>query len=159
MNDSVSMNAGGEILNQDVPKQSNVIDLASIDTIKASNAGAEIELRHPVTNAPLGVFITVLGKDSDAYREFQRHKFNDYLRNEAMAKARGKQPTAKSAEDYEDDMLTLLVSCTKGWRNVVFNAVTLPFTAENVRRIYKSSPYVRDQINDAVGDLGNFVTS
>jgi len=133
-------------------------DLGSLDTIKASNEGAEIELKHPMTNEPLAVFVKVRGKDSDAFREFQRHKFNDYLRAEALAKARGKQPQVKSAEDYEDDMLTLLVACTIGWREMVYNGAELPFNAENVRKVYKERPWVRDQVNDAVGDLGNFMT-
>jgi hypothetical protein len=138
--------------------ENKVFDLAGLDTVKASNEGAEIELKHPVTNEPIGAFITVVGKDGDTYREFQRKKFNEYLRAEAVARAKGKTGQVnKSAEDYEDDMLTLLVSCTKAWRNIVFEGNNLPFTAENIRRLYKNVPWVRDQVNDAIGDLGNFL--
>lgn len=137
---------------------SNVLfDLASLDTVKASNDGAEIEIRHPLTNAPLGMFVTVVGKDGDIFRQFQREKFNELLRAEAHAKARGKQTPPKSAEDYEDDMLTMLVRCTKGWRNVIYDKEPLDFTAENVRMVYKKAPWFRDQINEAVGDLANFM--
>lgn len=142
-------------------------DLADIDTIKASNEGVDFEIKHPTTNGPTGIFFTILGKDSDTFREFQRHKFNEYLRAEAYAKARGKQPQAKSAEDYEDDMLTLLVACTTGWffretpdspkMPFLFGGKEMAFTAENLRAVYKARPFVRDQINDAVGDLANFI--
>lgn len=133
-------------------------DIASLDTVAASNDGAELELRHPVTNAPLGVFISIVGKDSDSFREYQRRKFNEYLRAEHAARIRGKNaPPQKSAEEYEDDMLTLLVTCTRSWKGVVFKGVDLEFNAENVRMLYKNSPWIRDQVNDAVGDLGNFL--
>lgn len=134
-----------------------VFDLKSLDTVAASNAGAEIELRHPVTNAPIGVFVSVVGKDSDTYRTFQRLKFNEYLRAEQQAKMRGRQPNQKSAEDYEDDMLSLLVACTRGWRGMVYEGEELAFTAENVRKVYQTQPWIRDQVNEAVGDLGNFL--
>ena len=41
------------------------MDLASIDTVKGANAGAEVKLYHPSTNEDIGITIRVLGKDSD----------------------------------------------------------------------------------------------
>ena len=61
-------------------------DLADLDTVKACNAGAEIELKHPVTLAPVGIFVTVLGKDSDAFRGFMREVVDANLRQKAIGK-------------------------------------------------------------------------
>lgn len=152
--EGIGKDAGSPVI-----KAKKKVDLASLDTIKACNDGAEIELRHPITNEPLGAFIKVLGKDSDTFREFQRHNFNEYLRNEALAKARGKRAVSKSADDLDDDMMTMLVGCTVGWRDVEYNGEPLVFSAANVRKLYTERPWIRDQVNEAVGDLGNFMRS
>ena len=41
------------------------IDLASIDTVKGSNEGFDVNIYHPGTMVDLGITINVLGKDSD----------------------------------------------------------------------------------------------
>lgn len=134
-----------------------VYDLSHIDTVVASNKGAEFELVHPITQAKMGMFISVVGKDSDIFREFQRTAFNRYMREEAMAKKRGKDAKVRSAEELEDDSLTLLVSCTTGWRNIVVDGKEVPYSDEEVGKLYKKYPWVRDQVNEAIGDLELFM--
>lgn len=134
-----------------------IIDLSSIDTVAACNTGAEFQLKHPTTDDKLGVFITVVGKDSDIFREFQRKTFNRYMRDEALAKKKGKDVKIRSAEDLEDDSLDLLVACTLGWRNMVDAGQEVSFSPDEARRIYKKYPWIRDQVNEAVGDLELFM--
>lgn len=44
------------------------IDLASLDTQAACEQGAELELLHPATGQPLGVYLTLAGVDSRTHR-------------------------------------------------------------------------------------------
>ena len=134
------------------------IDLATLDTTAACNKGAEIELKHPVTNAPLGVFITVLGRDSDTFKDYIRHSINDQIRKEAIAKKRGRDMEVQTLEMREADTIELLTVCTVGWKNVVMGGNELPFNVANAKRVYSDRPWIRQQVNEAIGDLENFMT-
>ena len=61
------------------------LDLSTLDTTAACDKGAEFELTHPITSAPLNIFITVLGKDSTAFKEHLRESINEDLRRASMA--------------------------------------------------------------------------
>jgi hypothetical protein len=133
------------------------IDLASLDTRAACDKGAEIELTHPITSEPLGVFISVVGKDSTAFREYMRDKINAMLRQEAMAKKRGKDVPPRMMEDSEAETVELLTVCTQGWRNVVLDGVDLPFSVQNAKKLYAEQLWVRKQVDDAIANLENFM--
>lgn len=149
----------------------NFLDLDSLDTISACDKGAEIELQHPVTKDPIGIFITILGKDSTVFREHIKDRVDSRIRQEALAERRGKPlptPNSAQAELEATDLLTL---CTVGWRqaskdengNVVSkDTIThkkeeLAFTTPNVKRLYQSLPWVRQQVDKAIGDMENFM--
>jgi hypothetical protein len=132
-------------------------DLASLNTTKACNAGAEVEIRHPVTNVPLGMTVRVLGRDSDTFKEHTRDTLNARLRREAMAAKRGKDADLRTVEIIEQENMDLLVACTVGWSNVAIDGKELPFEEANVRRVYKEYPWIYDQVNEAIGTLENFL--
>lgn len=140
------------------------VDIGDLDTIEACNSGTEIELKHPTTGEKLGIFVGIVGKDSDVYREFQRKAFNRYLREEALAKKRGKDAQVRTVEDLEDDSLKLLVSCTTSWRTgdqkwMLYKKEQLEFTPENCEMVFKTRPWIRDQVNEGIGDLELFMKS
>jgi hypothetical protein len=132
------------------------IDLASLSTSAACDKGYELELTHPVTHDALGVFITVLGKDSSAFKQFIRTKANERIRRDLANQRRGKEADAPTVEQAERDAVELLVACTTGWRNVEFGGVKLEFTPENAAKLYQEG-WIRAQVDEAVGDLGNFM--
>jgi len=134
-----------------------VFDLTSLNTTKACNAGADVEIRHPVTNAPLGIKIRVLGRDSDTFKEYTRDTLNTRLRREAMAQKRGKDADLRTVEVIEQENMDLLVACTTGWSGVVLDGKELPFEESNVRKVYKEYPWIYDQVNEAIGSLENFL--
>jgi len=134
-----------------------VFDLTSLNTTKACNAGADVEIRHPVTNAPLGIKIRVLGRDSDTFKEYTRDTLNTRLRREAMAQKRGKDADLRTVEVIEQENMDLLVVCTVGWQGVVLDGKELPFEEGNVRKVYKEYPWIYDQVNEAIGSLENFL--
>lgn len=139
------------------------LDLAALSTQAACEKGFELELKHPVTKAPLGVFITVLGKDSHTFRNFTRERGNAMIRKQVELQRRGKQVEPPTLEQAEKDSIDLLVAVTTGWRTgdeptVTHDGRALPFNADNVRFLYKES-WIRDQVDEAVGDLENFMSS
>jgi hypothetical protein len=134
-------------------------DLSRFDTTAACDKGAEIELKDPVSNAPTGMFITLLGSDSTAFREYTRNKTNERLRKESIAAKRGKDAEIRTVEAIEQENLELLVSCTKGWRGILVNGAELAFNVPNALQVYRNYPKIYEQVNDAIGDLGNFMKS
>lgn len=140
-------------------KASTGLDIAAFDTVAASNKGAEIELKHPVTMEPLGAFVTVLGKDSDIFRQAFRRKVNAKLARDAMAKKRGKDVEPPTVEDSEADGLDLLVACTTGWRGLTDGGEPLEYSPEAARNLYTRAPWIRLQVDEAIGDLANFMKS
>lgn len=134
-----------------------MIDLTSLNTTKACNDGADVEIRHPVTNVPLGMTIRVLGRDSDTFKEHTRDLLNTRLRREAMATKRGKDADLRTVEVIEKENVDLLVVCTLGWKNVSYNGQELAFDETNVRKVYKEFPWIYDQVNEAIGTLELFL--
>jgi hypothetical protein len=133
-----------------------MIDLTSLDTTEACNAGADVEIRHPVTNAPTGITVRVLGRDSDTFKQYTRDLLNTRMRREAMAQKRGKDDP-RTVEIVEQENLGLLVACTVGWSGVTEAGTEVPFTEANVQAVYKKYPVIYDQVNEAIGALELFL--
>lgn len=126
-------------------------DLAALDTSAACNQAVEIEIRHPITDEPLGVFISVLGRDSDIYQRKVRALANDAIDRQR----RGKGP--KKLDEAEDDNIAALAAVTTGWRNVVLHGEELAFSVANARKLYTAVKPIREQVQEAVNDLENFL--
>lgn len=140
------------------------LDLSTLDTTAACDKGAEIELLHPVTNAPLGIFISVLGKDSTTFKEYLRQKINEDIRRSAMAKKAGKQEPMRLIEESESRGIELLVVCTLGWRTgdkstITFKGNDLEFNVPNAKLLYESLSWIKEQVDNGLGDLENFMKS
>ncbi len=138
-------------------------DPFAVDTTAASNTGAEIQLRNPFTNEPVDSFITVMGKDADAFRAHIRQDVDANIRREAQARRRGKNVEPTTAAEAEEKAIELLVVSTLGWRTgnrpgeFFYAGNYLPFNAGNVLRVYREQIWVRRQIDEAIGDLENFI--
>lgn len=137
------------------------IDLASISAKEACNKGYELELRHPVSFEPLGVFISVVGRESDAFQRHVRSRANTKLREQFAAQRRGKQDEPPTVENIEGEAVELLAVCTTAWRTgdkptVTIAGEELAFSEANARRLYAEG-WIRAQVDEAVGDLGNFM--
>jgi len=140
----------------------NPLDLASLDTVAACDAGAELELRHPTTDAPLDIWISILGRDSQAFKEYTRQSINTRLRKEAMSRKRGRDPEVATVEAAEEDSTAALVACSTGWRTgdartLLFKGEELAFTAQNALLVYNALPWIKRQVDEGIGDLANFL--
>src|SRR5438105_4212047 len=92
-------------------------DLASLDTVAASDAGARVEIVHPFTkeSLPEKMFVTVLGRHSQTFRQIIKDRVDARIKRESEAAQRGKPVPTKSAEDAEREAVELLVACTTAW--------------------------------------------
>ncbi len=126
------------------------MDLMQLQTQAPAEEGAILEILHPVTFAPLGVKLVLLGADSETYRSAQNKLVNARVQNRG-ARAR------LTAEDIEAQALNLLVAATKGWEGVEWDGAPLAFSSDNVRMVYTALPWLRDQAQDFIMDRANFL--
>lgn len=134
-------------------------DLSAIDTVDACNRPIEIEIVHPVTRAGLGIFWSLVGKDGDVYRT-RIHE----LANENIRRANANLPSLDNTlSKLEAKNIATLVAVTTGWRThdkpgvVVLKGEELAFTLENVTRVLTELPAVREQVQEQVNNVGNWL--
>lgn len=144
--------------------KSDVLDLATLDAATPANKGAEIELLHPVSAEPLGVFITILGKYSEVFVKHIKKNANAAIRRAQQLKMRGKPEEIQTIEKLEEKSVEMLAACTIAWRTgdkpiLMFEGEALECTPENAAKIYESDklPWIRQQVDEAIADLGNFM--
>lgn len=138
--------------------KSPLADLSALDTVAACNVPREIELVHPVSRLGLGIFFTVVGKDSDVYRSRIRAMVDENLRRQNAG-----LPGDTSLNKIEAKNIDTLIGATTGWRGpqgpglVSFKGEELKFTPENLRRVFTELPEARNQVQEAVNDLSGFM--
>jgi hypothetical protein len=132
--------------------KTTAFDLASIDTIAACNKATEIEITNPATGVGTGVFISVIGRDSDVYRSRIKAMANENIQREATGRRKTDTIDALEAKN-----IGALVAATVSWRNVVLDGEALECTPENVRTVYKRILPVREQVQEAVNDIASFL--
>lgn len=153
----------------------NILDLASLDSTTASDAGAKIPILHPISKEPIGIFVTILGKHSTTFRELVRERINKRIQQESLAAKRGKILDPRTAEQVEQEALEMLVACTIGWEteiyegegkerkiketkpSILFDGQDLPFNPQNGLLVYSRMIWLREQVDNAIGDLENFI--
>jgi hypothetical protein len=112
----------------------------------------EFEISNPHTKKKTGIYVTVLSRDSDTYKELQRAQQN------ARFKSFGRRTTSSSltAEELEEENIQILIACTKAWRNMILHGQELECNPANVRKVYETVNAIREQVDDAIHDRGNF---
>jgi hypothetical protein len=133
------------------------IDLSKIDTVKGSNEGFDVQIYHPGTNEDLGISIHVLGKDSDEFIKVSRAQSKKRLAK--MSKGGFRNTAPVPVEEIDQDSLALLAACTKSWKGVIVEGKAIECTPDNVVMIYERFPWIREQVDTAIGDRANFIKS
>lgn len=149
------------------------MDLKELDTVKAATDGFEVQLYHPGTNEDLGIFITVLGRDSEEFTKLQSQQ--NQRRSGKMFKSGQFKPGSLTDEEVKRDTIALLAACTKSWREappakkengvgaaaaekvaekstLTIAGAELPCTRDNAVQLYTDHPWIREQIDAAVSD-------
>lgn len=136
-----------------------ITDLSTLDTVKKSNAGFEVPIYNPGTNEDIGFFITVLGKDSDEFQKVSRAQ--QKKRMDKMSKG-GFRNANVPIESIEADGVQLLAAVTKSWRHgdkptFTLDGQELACTKENAVIVFERFPWIKEQVDAAVGDRANFI--
>ena len=139
-------------------KEKKVIDLAAIDTIIGSNEGFDVKIYHPGTMVDLGININVLGKDSDEFQKVSRAQSKKRMAKIAKGGFRIQNMTPPS-EEIEADGMELLAKCTKSWSGVVIDSKEIEFSYNNALMVYERFPWLKEQVDTAIGDRANFIKS
>jgi hypothetical protein len=142
------------------------IDFDSLDTAAASEQPYEFELTHPSTKEGLGVFVSVVGPESAEFKNRVRREVNRNRRREFEAKRKGKEAEPSTLEEDEAFSISLVADLVKGWRTVtngtsepvvIWKGEKLEFNEANLTRWLTHFSWVRKQIDDASGELENFL--
>ena len=138
--------------------KAKVIDLAVIDTVKGSNEGFDIKIYHPGTMVDLGITINVLGKDSNEFQKISRAQSKKRMSKMNRGGFRV-QNMIPPPEEIEADGLELLAKCTKFWSGVVIDNKEIEFSYDNALMVYERFPWMKEQVDTAIGDRANFIKS
>ena len=127
---------------------------AALDTKAKSSEGVEIEIMKPDGDSS-GLFIKVLGQDSDAHVKIKERQ--DRARVRAISKG-GRAAVDGMFDASKSNDMDLAVACCIGWRHVSGKA--LPFqigTDEDAtRKFFGDFPIVYDQVRVGIADRMNF---
>jgi hypothetical protein len=132
------------------------MELSNLDVITGSNEGFDVVIFNPKDNQDTDIVITVLGRDSDTFRRMA----SDQARRRVSKFNRGGSFRANQVptiEEVDADTIAILAACTTGWKNVSIKGEELAFSKDNAARLYKEYPWIRDQVDAAVADRGNFM--
>ncbi|MBW2635990.1 MAG: hypothetical protein JRC86_00435 [Deltaproteobacteria bacterium] len=148
------------------------IDLASFDTVKGSNEGFDVRIFHPGTNEDLPYVISVLGKDSDQFQKVSRSQSK--RRMAKMQKGGFRNAGNIPVEEVEQNGTELLAACSTGWKTLAetddkgeivapeketldLDGADFPFSVDNAEILYTRFPWIKEQVDTAIGDRANFI--
>lgn len=122
------------------------MDFGKFDLAAQSEAGYVYHVVDPL-GVPMSqdgdpVTITLCGSDSPAYKNRQREL--------------ARENTDKSL-DRDDAALEMLITCTLGWRGIIWNGEELAFAPENARMLYQRHEWLRENVAGVILDRANFL--
>ncbi|HEL3748620.1 TPA: hypothetical protein UMV35_000879 [Stenotrophomonas maltophilia] len=121
--------------------------MTDLSTIVA--AARTIDIKHPATDAPVGLVLTILPDSHPQVRAASRK-----LTNERML-GRGKV----TAEKIEAGRIDMLVASVGGWEwqgDLNFHGEKPFFEEKTLRQLFKELPWVCEQVDAALGDRAEF---
>lgn len=141
-------------------------NFADLDLAQKAETPFEFELEHPETKEGLGVFISVIGSESETFQRYVREEGNKARRKAFEAQRKGKSDGPMTVEDEEGAILRAVSVCIHSWRTVIdgksepvihWGGDKLDCTPDNAFRWLSKFRWVREQVNKATGELGNFL--
>ncbi len=126
-------------------------DLAQLGGLtEAQEKGIDVAITHPGTGEPLGITVTVAGPDSDRQRKARAVITNDRIE---------KRIRKATADRLDEEALTMTCAAIIGWDGVIVDGKAVEFNPCNASILLKRFPFIRDQIDAAVGDRSVFIKS
>lgn len=108
-----------------------------------------LQLRHPATQKPLeGVTITAYGKDSDKFEKLQ---------NRALKRRLKKRNAIPDPEEIAQANLETLAGCIVSWTNIYLKNEPLDFSPQNALRLLSEVKWIKEQLDEFIGDRSDFL--
>lgn len=130
------------------------MDLADLDPRPLANAGVEMKIKHPTTQAPITnangeeMSIKVIGGDSDKVAKIKNAMVDRFVQQGKLTKTAAKQ---------DEERIDFCVQCTLGWSGILYNGQPLEFTAANAKTLYTNLGWLREQVDIFIGQRENFL--
>lgn len=142
------------------------VDLSALDVIAAANKGAAIEIVHPTLGTPVGLYIRVVGKDSDAFRAVTI--MQNRRRLDKMTKTGTLKVNAVSHAEIEADGTDALATATLGFyedKECTRPATILldkdkpavGYSHSNCILVYTRMPWIKEQVDAGIADRAGFL--
>jgi hypothetical protein len=142
----------------DNPKETALIDLATLDTRTAADQGQVMEIIHPQTGEVMRqdngepVTITLAGRDSDRVKRLER------ANRDRMIKAGSRRGTSGiTADDLDRQTVERLVAATIAWSGIMLDGELIECNSANARRLYERVDFVREDADAFITDRANFL--
>lgn len=131
----------------------------NLDSLSPSDETRSLHLLHPISGEPLfadddtresPMLVEVYGSDSSVYNKAKNRAANRRIK-------KMKTGGIGTAENLDSEGTDILVACVAGWRNLTVNDAELEYSPAAVRQAFERFPWIKTQVDDFAGDLGNFV--
>ena len=125
------------------------MDIADIKYVEK-----EVEILHPATKEPLGVFIKLMSPDDDRMLRLKKQMGD----KRAQIEAKGKY--FKTEELIKNRHMVLFTAMT-GWRwegDTTFNGEKPELNQKNAFQIFEERPWFANQIDEHFSELESFFT-
>ena len=133
-------------------KAKSGFDISAFDVSVKSADGVEFQLKDPDTGAPVDIFITVCGRESEQHKK-SKDKANEKVRRLQMEEGRKWNSTL----DVEMIQLETIKGDIISWRGMISEGVVLDCTPGNVRKILERHSWVISQAWEVVNDRKRFL--
>lgn len=137
-------------------EDNEIIDLSNLDTVAASEQPYKLELLHPTSKKQLGIFIYIRGIQSNTYRDIQDELTNERIREGLEAQKTGKD-IVRTVQDSREINIKQVAFCVVNWENVKLDGLELPFNFSNTIKLFTRFPWIRQQVEEGMSELKNFM--
>lgn len=123
------------------------MDLKEFNTRDAHDEGAEIQIRNQFGELT-DLFITVVGMDSKLWRSI------DAERNRKVVQ---RLIDKTQVDTLNDDTPEYLAKASIAWRGATQDGEPVEFSQAAAAELYRSAPYIADQVDRFIGKRANFI--
>lgn len=129
-----------------------MVDLSQFDALtRNQEEGIDVDILHPVTGDELGIKIRVAGVDSERFRR-ARHAVQEKRIQRRSVKR-------QTPAEIDEENLSSLAQCIISWSGVVIDGKAIELTHDSAVDVLRRYPFLRDQVDVAVGDRAGFMQS
>lgn len=127
-------------------------DFATRDVAAKAEQGAELEVLDPVTNEPVGVYITLAGADSAVHRKALTAASKRRLNGQKGFRNKGWDP-----EKMQEESIEIFATCTLSWKGVIVDGAPLPCSRAAAIKMYTRFPWLREQVEAFISDRSEYL--